>query len=160
MLFLALIVVSVIAIGALVLVVYRQSPQVVYEPLQAVYPPSATEFTIGHQNGVPDFRAFVTNLPRHGNYEFDYINSYGDAYRFRVLQTPDGYRTYVISQPDYRGRPRDGHSTHLILSADGTLPFICHKPGHEPRDLPSAAAIAAWWSHCTSRYIRTGNIWS
>ena len=61
-------------------------------------------------------------------------------------------RAYVSRQPSYRGRPRDGHSTHRY--GVNSRPYVCYEP--QPRSLKSAINVAKKWSDKTERYIDRG----
>lgn len=64
-----------------------------------------------------------------------------------------GWRIYVLSRPDYRGRSTTSVDTHLFTDERG--PYICwDSPIGSFRD---AQQVAAAWTEATLHYIRTGN---
>lgn len=68
------------------------------------------------------------------------------------IQSNGTWRVYIESQPSYRGRATDAHSTHR-LSDNGSM-FICWD---RPISTYKAAKnIAALWANKTQEYIRTG----
>ena len=74
-------------------------------------------------------------------------------YHFSIEQEDDGsWRAYILSQPDYRGRPSDCHSTHR-LSNDGRH-YVCWTK--QLRTEHEARQVAAAWADATQRYIRFG----
>ena len=75
-------------------------------------------------------------------------------FRFRLERQPDrSLRVYIVEQPGYRGRPRDGHTTHRYLDGDGRR-FICWS---EPlRTIGECLGVAGEWSERTLRYARYG----
>lgn len=83
-----------------------------------------------------------------------YRSSDGAAdYRFSFEEQPDGtWRAYIESQPSYRGKATDAHSTHRLM--DGDRNYICWTaPLHS---LDEAKQVAALWADATQKYIRTG----
>lgn len=77
----------------------------------------------------------------------------GDPYRFRIQRAGEGYRAYLLTSPDYRGRPDDLSTTHRLQGGQGL--YVCWD-----RPIPSAREaerVAALWTELTERYILTGS---
>ncbi len=83
-----------------------------------------------------------------------YRTSDGAAdYGFSFEEQPDGsWRAYIESQPSYRGRDTDPHSTHRL--SDGSRRYVCWTT--PLRSLEVAKRVAALWADKTQDYIRTG----
>jgi hypothetical protein len=76
-----------------------------------------------------------------------------EDYAFRFLETErDGFRVYVISQPNYCGRSEDTHSTHRLTDSAGW--FICWTARIESYE--DAKAVAKKWAEATEKYIKHG----
>lgn len=74
-------------------------------------------------------------------------------YRFSFERQSDNtYRCYIDSQPSYRGRAEDGHSTHRY--SDGNRKYICFTG--TVRSEEQAKAVAAKWADLTQDYIKNG----
>ena len=75
-------------------------------------------------------------------------------YFFSFERQRDGsYRAYIVSQPSYRGRSDDMHSTHRLRDSGGR-PYVCWtRPLRSEQD---AREVAALWADCTQEYIRSG----
>ncbi len=121
---------------------------------------TSNKFELRFIQNAPDLRQFYENLPLHSDgYKFDFETE-NKMFVFCSRKSSDGtYVTDIIRQPGYGNRDSSSHATHRLTRTDGSI-YICHKPGTEPRDLPTAAAIAIWWAKCTVRYIRDGRSWS
>lgn len=74
-------------------------------------------------------------------------------YQFSFEEQNDGtWRAYIVSQPDYDGRPSNGHATHRFT--DGPRHYVCwSKPLRSEKE---ARAVAAAWADATQKYIRNG----
>lgn len=96
----------------------------------------------------------LASAPAQGGTRLAYRTSDGEAdYWFSVERQSNGeYWSFIVSQPSYRGRAADCHSTHR-LSAGGRH-YICWLP--QPTSVPAAERIIAHWSDRTQRYIKTG----
>jgi hypothetical protein len=74
-------------------------------------------------------------------------------YAFSFEEQPDGnWKAYIESQPDYRGRESDAHTTHRL--SDGGRRYICWTTALG--SLGQAKQVAALWADATQGYIRTG----
>lgn len=75
-------------------------------------------------------------------------------FRFRMERQPDQtLRVYIVEQPGYRHRRRDGHTTHRYVDAGGRH-FICWST--PLLTVGEARGVAGEWSERTLRYIRYG----
>ena len=83
-----------------------------------------------------------------------YRSTDGQAdYKFSFERQSDGeYRAYIESQPSYRGKAEDGHSTHRY--SDGSRKYICFTGTIRSED--QAKAVAAKWADSTQEYIKYG----
>lgn len=73
----------------------------------------------------------------------------GERYVFEYIDADDGWRAYIRSQPSYRDRPTDDHSTHRYRDRQGHR-FVCWT---QPlRTLRDAKAVAHYWADCTDVY--------
>lgn len=74
-------------------------------------------------------------------------------YQFSFEQQSDGtWRIYILSNPSYRGRADDCHSTHRLY--DGGRQYVCWTASiYSEAD---ARAVAGLWTDKTQRYIRFG----
>ncbi len=66
----------------------------------------------------------------------------------------DGWRIYIISDINYKGRQTDGHSTHRLHFDGDTYMCICWRG--KIKTLREAKAIAALWADTTAIYIASG----
>ena len=84
----------------------------------------------------------TSSTPRNSDefYEFDYRNVGGE------------WRAYIVSQPSYRGRSSDAHSTHRLRDSQGQ--YVCWSEPIETED--EARQVARQWARCTDEYIATG----
>jgi hypothetical protein len=74
-------------------------------------------------------------------------------YEFSFERQSNGqWRAYILSQPSYRSRPTDSHSTHRLT--DGDRKYVCLKT--PPRDVDNLKTVVAKWSDCTQDYIKYG----
>jgi hypothetical protein len=74
-------------------------------------------------------------------------------YKFSFEEQGDGtWRAYIESQPSYRSRATDAHSTHRL--SVGSRKYVCWTS--ELRSLDEAKRVAALWANKTQEYIRTG----
>ncbi|HEV2864313.1 MAG TPA: hypothetical protein VGX48_25165 [Pyrinomonadaceae bacterium] len=81
----------------------------------------------------------------------------GFAFRYCYdVDNPGKIRIYIESQPSYRGRDTDCHSTHRLYSGGGAPPHICLKPEAMPSTYEEAEELAHRWARATENYIRTG----
>ncbi len=73
-------------------------------------------------------------------------------YKFSFEEDSSGdWRPYILSQPSYRGRATDCHSTHR-LTGTGSRKYVCWT-----RTLATQAdaeRVAAMWADKTQEYIR------
>ena len=77
----------------------------------------------------------------------------GADYKFSFEEQADGtWRAYIESQPSYRGRASDAHSTHR-LSSWGRK-YICWT--RPLQSLDDAMEVAKIWADSSQEYIRTG----
>lgn len=83
-----------------------------------------------------------------------YRTSDGQAdYEFSFERQSDGeWRAYILSQPSYRGRPTDSHSTHRL--SDGSRKFVCWNTPIRTSD--NLKTVVAKWSDSTQDYIKYG----
>lgn len=83
-----------------------------------------------------------------------YRTSDGRAdYTFSFEQQGDGtWRAYIVSQPSYRRRSKDYHSTHRL--PDGRRKYICWDSSIY--SFEQLKQVAAMWANATQKYIRTG----
>ena len=65
-----------------------------------------------------------------------------------------GWRVYIISSIDYKGRDATLHATHRNYVIGETYHYICWDRKIET--LKEARAICVRWSEITVKYIRTG----
>ena len=72
-------------------------------------------------------------------------------YCFDIVRKGSGYRAYIRSTPDYRGRSTDAHSTHRLY--DGRY-YVCWTD--TIKSIEAMKAVARRWSDCTQAYIETG----
>ena len=74
-------------------------------------------------------------------------------YSFSFERQSDGsWRPYILSQPDYRGRSPDSHSTHRL--PDGGRNYVCWRG--VLRSEQDARQVAKKWADATQDYIKTG----
>jgi len=63
-----------------------------------------------------------------------------------------GWRIYIISNIDYKGRNTSFHSTHRLHTAGETYHYICW--AGRISTLAQAKAVASLWADATTLYIR------
>ena len=87
-------------------------------------------------------------------YRTTYRTSDGNAdYSFLFEEQADGsWRAYIETQPSYRGRATDAHSTHRLSA--GSRQYVCWTS--PLGSLEDAKRVAALWADKTQDYIRTG----
>jgi hypothetical protein len=74
-------------------------------------------------------------------------------YEFSFEQQSGGqWRAYILSQPSYRGRPTDAHSTHRL--SDNDRKYVCWKAPIRSRE--DLKPVVAKWSDGTQDYIKYG----
>jgi hypothetical protein len=74
-------------------------------------------------------------------------------YEFSFERRSDGqWRAYILSQPSYRGRPTDSHSTHRL--SDSGRKYVCWDT--PIRTSESLKTVVAKWSDSTQDYIKYG----
>jgi len=89
-------------------------------------------------------------MPYTGTYRTKSGRSY---FRFSYEDQYDGeVRIYILSQPSYRGRPSDCHSTHRY--GVSSRPYICYEPA--PTNQSDAIKISKAWAENTEKYIEYG----
>ena len=64
-----------------------------------------------------------------------------------------GWRIYIISHIDYRGRNCSSHAAHWLHDNGDSYPYICWAGNIET--LEQAKSVASLWAECTARYIRS-----
>lgn len=74
------------------------------------------------------------------------------VFDFEYLPGTDEWRAYIVSQPDYRGRPSDAHSSHRLSS--GNRRYVCWD--RPLRTLEECRNVAGLWADATQVYIATG----
>ena len=83
-----------------------------------------------------------------------YRTTDGEAdYVFDFAYLDGGWRTYIIWQPDYQGRPQNMVTVHRLRDARGL--YICWDRAVPTLD--AAKGVASLWADCTQHYIRTGH---
>lgn len=76
-------------------------------------------------------------------------------YGFSIERQSDGeYRSYITSQPSYRGRSESAHDSHRYTDSRDNRKYACFEP--MPRTESDAKKVAASWADRTQEYIRTG----
>lgn len=65
-----------------------------------------------------------------------------------------GWRIYIISDINYKGRNESGHATHRSHYDDDTYQCVCWLG--KLSTLEEAKAVAALWGDCTAGYIKGG----
>lgn len=87
--------------------------------------------------------------------DVDYHTLDGTAiYRFRIARIGNAWRTHIVAQPAYAGRPTDANATHR-LGLGTANPYICWTP--EPTSEGHATDVARLWAEGTQRYIDLGS---
>ncbi len=75
-------------------------------------------------------------------------------YSFSLERQSGGtWRVYIETQPDYKGRESDAHTTHRL--SDGGRKYICWTAPLQSLD--QAKQVAAAWADATQKYIRSGS---
>lgn len=75
-------------------------------------------------------------------------------YEFSFERQSDGeWRAYIMSQPSYRSRPDDSHSTHR-LSDDYGRKYVCWDT--PIRSAEGLKPVVAMWCDSTQDYIKYG----
>ena len=64
-----------------------------------------------------------------------------------------GWRIYIISSIDYRGRDCSSHAAHWLHDPGDSYPYICWAGDIET--LEQAKSVASLWAECTAKYIRS-----
>jgi len=93
---------------------------------------------------------------------YDQILDYTTRDKTRVIQFgftrsgpgAAGWRAYILSPINYRGRASDGHTSHRYHDDINKLYYVCWDP--EPATFAEMKSIAAMWAELTHDYIRTG----
>ena len=65
-----------------------------------------------------------------------------------------GWRIYIISGLDYKGRDASGQATHRNHFDGDTYQSVCWRG--RLSTLEEAKAVAALWADCTAQYIKGG----
>jgi len=67
------------------------------------------------------------------------------------------YQVDILDQPDYNGRPDDGHSTHRYTqSKPDSSHYICFANPAEVNSLNKAKEFAQDWANRTYKYSHWG----
>jgi hypothetical protein len=103
---------------------------------------------------VDSFSRFLNGGVKMRKHKAYYRTKDGTAdYQFMFEEIFEGcWHIYIESQPPYRGRDEDSHSTHRL--PDGQRKYICWDG--EIETLDEAKKVAALWSDKTQGYIKTG----
>lgn len=87
---------------------------------------------------------------------FDCVPPSGGRYRFHLRRAKEGWRAYILDQPDYAGRAADLSTTHRNFDCDRGQYFVDRQPAPQRRD--AARAVAALWAEKTTRYCCYGEL--
>jgi hypothetical protein len=75
-------------------------------------------------------------------------------YKFSFEQQANGdWRAYILSQPSYRSRATDSHSTHRLTDYHGRK-YVCWSTPISSAD--GLKNVVAKWSDATQDYIKYG----